>query len=150
MNGGASLAFPGSRTLAGWWRQLALYRPQTLAVAHLLFHRVRAAVSLARSFRPDRFALLLLEALQSEQHSPPPENGVAVEVLARLDDRFHLGRPLLRQAMRGLSGEGLVNPDADVGWKLTAAGQQALESGEYQRPTCERRGVHFLQPPSGA
>ena len=57
--------FPGSRTLAGWWRQLAPLQPRQLWVGHLLFHRVEALVGLNQMRRPDRFTRLVLDAIAS-------------------------------------------------------------------------------------
>src|SRR5262249_35580821 len=42
----SSLAYPGSRSLAGWWRQLAPLHPRAVWLAHLLLHRVEALVRL--------------------------------------------------------------------------------------------------------
>jgi hypothetical protein len=148
MNATASLAFPGSRALAGWGRQLAPYRPEAIWVGHLCLHRVEALVELHTPCRPDRFTLLLLEALSLDPvptaAEPPPQR--TENLLARLDARFHLGRPLLRQVLRELVKEGLVEADARGGWALTPSGHQALQRGEYPQARQERRGFHFVEP----
>jgi hypothetical protein len=141
MTAQAALAFPGSRILAGWWRQLVPHRPEETWIAHLSLHRVEALVELAHPHRPDPLSLLVLQALRLENAvAAPPE-----ETLFRLDACFHLGRPLLRQALRALAADGLVREEPR-GWVLTALGEQAAERGEYPRCSRERRGFHFVEP----
>src|SRR6516225_6397617 len=116
MTAAPSLAFPGGRKLAGWWRQLAAYRPLGLWVGHLLLHHVEAAVRLSHPRRPDPLTLFLLRALalagpENEGRPAPPD-----AVLDRLDSRLHLGRQVLRQALRDLEAEGLAAPDASGRW----------------------------------
>jgi hypothetical protein len=67
-------------------------------------------------------------------------------LLARLDTRLHLGRPLLRQLMRLLANEGLVRAENNGCWALTGLGRKALEAGEYPRASQERRVFHFRDP----
>src|SRR5262245_39636042 len=114
MTGAPSLAFPGSRTLAGWWRQLAPHHPRQLWVGHLLLHRVEAPARLTRICHPDAFTLLLLKALVLE--SPAEGAGTPLE---SLEGRLHLGRQVLLQVLRGLAAEGLAGPEAAGGWALT-------------------------------
>jgi hypothetical protein len=133
------LAFPGSRKLAGWWRQLASYHPQGLWVGHLLLHHVEALVRLRQRGRPDPFSLFLLRALAL---GGP---GSAAETLEGLNDRFHLDRQVLRQALRGLEDEGLVQRQSGAAWTLTALGRQAVERQEYSRDRHERQTFHFVE-----
>ncbi|SRR6266545_207126 len=146
MTSATSLAFPGSRALAGWWRQLAPHKPEAIWVGHLSLHRVEALVELVHCRRPDPFTLLVLQAVALERCSgsgaatPSPD-----EFLTRLDERFHLGRSLLRQVVRGLLAEGLVKAD-EGGCTLTPLGEQALQRGEYPWTSQERRGFHFVEP----
>ena len=70
MTGTLSLAFPGSRKLAAWWRQLAPYCPQTVWFGHLLLHHVEALVRLSRPCRLDRLALFVLKALALAESAP--------------------------------------------------------------------------------
>jgi hypothetical protein len=155
MTAGSALAFPGSRALAGWWRQLAAHHPEEIWVAHLALHRVEALVELTRPCRPDRFALLLLRAVRLEQERrrdapADAERGPPGEVLRRLDERLHLGHSLLRQALRALAAEGLLAEGGPAGWALTPLGEQALERGEYPVRSRERRSFHFVQPRDGS
>src|SRR5262249_38746862 len=95
----SSLAFPGSRTLAGWWRQLAPFRPFALWTGHLFLHHVEALVRLNRACRPDPFTLLVLKAL------------TLATTAAGLDALLHLGKQVVGQVLRVLAEEGLVQSD---------------------------------------
>ncbi len=154
MNAAPALAFPGSRALAGWWRQLAAHRPEEVWVGHLALHRVEALVELTRPCRPDPFALFLLRAVRLDHagRDAPAGNERAPpgEVLRRLDARLHLGGPVLLQALRALAAEGLLAEGGPEGWTLTPLGEQALERGEYPSRSHERRCFHFVQPRDGA
>jgi hypothetical protein len=149
MTAASSLAFPGSRTLAGWWRQLAPLRPRALWVGHLLLHRVEALVATVRARRLDPLSRFLLQALAAEQPGqaaalPEPE-----DFLRRLDQRLPLGNQLLRQALRALTFEGLVEDGAQGTWALTALGREALARGEYPQAGHERRVFHFVDSGGG-
>jgi hypothetical protein len=147
MNAVPAPAFPGSRVLAGWWRQLAPAGAQGVWVGHLALHHVEALVELTRPRRPDPFTLLVLDALRLEQtRQPEGPPGAPAATTLRLDERLHLGRPLLRQVLRTLQGEGLVREGGPGGWALTPLGEQALARGEYPLRTQERRDFHFVQP----
>ncbi|HEV3257114.1 MAG TPA: hypothetical protein VG013_09565 [Gemmataceae bacterium] len=135
MTAAPALTFPGSRTVAGWWRQLAGYQPQALWIGHLLFHRVEALVSLASPRRPDRLTLLVIKALELGRGQP----------LDRLNERLHLGHQLLGQVLGTLRAEGLALVDADGRWSPTDSGRRALEQGEYQQVVHERRVFHFVE-----
>jgi hypothetical protein len=141
MTGPPSLAFPGSRTLAGWWRQLTPHRPQGLWIGHLGLHRVEALVALARAHAPDPGTRLVLKALSLAESAP----GSSVSPLEHLDAHLHLGRQLLAQVLRTLAAEGLVQADRAEHWVLTPRGQQALAEGAYPQRTQERRTFHFLE-----
>jgi hypothetical protein len=147
MTAAPALAFPGSRALAGWWRQLAAHRPEEVWVGHLALHRVEALVELTRPCRPDPLARFLLTAIRLERARPADAPS---EVLRHLDERLHLGRGLLRQALRALAAEGLLAEGGLGGWALTPLGEQALDRGEYPRRSQERRSFHFVQPRDGS
>ncbi|MCI0457064.1 MAG: hypothetical protein L0Z62_08800 [Gemmataceae bacterium] len=143
-----ALAFPGSRALAAWWRHLAPLHPQAVWIGHLPLHRVEALVKLLRPRHADRFTRFVLEALHQEPCRPGGAAGSLAEgeQLTRLDERFHIGRPLLRQVLRGLHAEGLVRPAEGGCFTLTPLGEQALEQGQYPHTEQERRGFHFVEP----
>jgi len=128
----APLAFPGSRTLAGWWRQLAPWQPRSLWVGHLLLHRVEALIRRTQLIRPEPLHRLVLKALDLVP-------GAALE---QLDDRLHLGRQVLGQLLRRLQAEGLAEEQA--GWHVTARGRHAVEHGEYPHAVHERRVFYFV------
>jgi hypothetical protein len=135
----APLVFPGGRTLAGWWRQLAPWQPRTWWVGHLLLHRVEALAVLVRPTRPDRLNLLILQGLNLSPGS----------TLEQLDDRLHLGRQLLGQLLRVLQTEGLATADNAAAWSLTEPGRVAAEQGEWPRTFHERRSFWFVESEAG-
>src|SRR6266508_1853842 len=111
-----ALAFPGSRALAAWWRQLAAHHPEAIWVGHLALHRVEALVDLVRIHRADRFTLFILEAIRLDHG----REGSAQ--LAGLDERLHISRPLLRQVLRALHVEGMVRTTEGGCFALTGQG----------------------------
>lgn len=135
MTAPAPLAFPGSRTLAGWWRQLTPSRPRGLWVGHLLLHRVEALVGLSRTRRPDSFDLLILQGLAL----------LPGETAARLDEELHLGVRVLNRVLDGLKIEGLAQAEPGGCWTLTPLGRQALAQGEYPWTVHERRSFTFVE-----
>jgi hypothetical protein len=138
----APLLFPGGRTLSGWWRQLAPWRPRALWIGHLLLHRVEALVRVTRPRRPDPFMQLVLKALWLEEANDTPNAVTVPQRLERIQSRLHLERPLLAQVLRRLESEGLIHPSADR--MLTALGHQAAERGEFPQVDQERRVFYFL------
>lgn len=128
----APLPFPGSRTLAGWWRQLTPWQPRALWVGHLLLHRIEALSRRTQLTQPDPFHLLMLKALAL---APPP-------TLAALAERLHLDRQVIGQVLRTLTTEGLV--EGETAPALTALGREALARGEYPQPIHERRVFYFV------
>jgi hypothetical protein len=134
MTTAAPLAFPGSRVLAGWWRQLAPTGPGALWVGRVLLHRVESLVRVCRPLRPDAFTLLILAAVAEAETATVPA----------LDARLHLGPDVLGQTLRRLGAEGLTWAGTDGAWKLTPLGQEALDRGEYRRLGQERRAFHFV------
>jgi hypothetical protein len=126
--------FPGSRTLASWWRQLAPLHPRALWVAHLALHRVEALVRLNRTVHLDRFARMVLEALVLRPASS----------LDDLETHLHLGRLIIRHMLQQLQTNSLTQADAAGCWRLTARGEHARRHGEYHDPSQERRVFYFL------
>src|SRR5262249_55235975 len=102
---------------------------------------IEALVTLTRPRRLDRFGRFVLQALRQEAARRAPG-----DLLTRLDDRLHVGRAVLRQALRALAAEGLVRAGGPGGWGVTAAGEGAAERGEFTRAEQERRGFHFVAP----
>jgi hypothetical protein len=142
MSVAAPLLFPGSRTLSGWWRQLAAWQPHALWIGHLLLHRVEALVRVTQPRRADPFMQLVLRALRLDEANDAPHTLAMPQRLERIQSRLHLERPLLAQVLRRLESEGLIQLAADR--LLTALGQQAAEQGEFPQIGQERRVFYFL------
>jgi hypothetical protein len=138
-------AWPSSRHLLGWWRDLADLGPQRLWVVRLPVHRVEALVRVRRRRPLDPLRRALLRFL-SLSPVPTPAGGESPWSGLEVDPAF-LGRLL-----RGLAGEGMVEGHGGD-WVLTAAGRQALEGGAALEDGSERRTFAFLdrtaarQPP---
>jgi hypothetical protein len=153
------LAFPGSRVLAGWWRQIAPGEPRAFWVGRLLLHHVEALVQVNASITPDRLSQLVLNALalQLSVSGVPhePRHAPAFISLAGLDQAVHLGSSTLRQILRGLEKQNLVatslasSPRASdgltEGWTLTPSGRSAAERGSYPISLRERRVFYFVR-----
>jgi hypothetical protein len=162
MTSASSLAFPGSRTLANWWRQLAPFEPQTLGVGYLFLHRLEAPASWLQQQALDPLLLLVLRAFALEQDGSDP-----AEVTCHgLNTRLHLDMAIVRRLVLALADLQLVaaaSPLADVGssWTLTEQGRETLRTGhiwsrpwkrglfpfvERLDPTGRRQaGPHYLQ-----
>lgn len=129
------LAFPGGRTLAGWWKHLGRLQPRALWVGYLLLHRVEALVASHLLLPLEPFSLFVLRTVAL--------TGTAS--LQEVEQRLHLGLPLLRQLLRHLERENLVRPEVGETWSLTVVGQQGLEQGSYRRLHQERRVFYFVE-----
>lgn len=137
-----SLAFPGSKTLAGWWRQLASHQPRAFGVGYLFLHRVETAVQVVKPRKVDPLLLLLLQALEHE--STIAASASTRDLLARLEGRLCLNRQMLFQILRSLESEELARGRAGV-WELTDNGRRALSHGEYPVQAADRRVLHYLE-----
>jgi hypothetical protein len=143
-----SLPFPGGRTLAGWWRQLASFQPTGFWVGHLLVHRVEALARVRSAEQLEPLAYFVLRGLALEG-TAPRNNGTHTgqeKLLQRLDERLHLGAAVLLQILRGLAHRGLARFDPHGGWTVTDAGRQTLPQGELCREQLERQTFYFLEP----
>jgi hypothetical protein len=119
------LPFPGSRTVAAWWRELAPHRPLRLWLSHLLIHRVEAQVEV---LRPYPLGGLRLEVLRVLAGGRRPE-GLDPALLARL--------------ARELTAAGLFSR-SNSELHLTEAGRRAISSGSASVGSLERRTFCFL------
>jgi hypothetical protein len=135
MTGVPALVYPGSRVLAGWWKQLVPWQPRALWIGHLLFHRIEALVGLHRPVPLDSLLLFVLRALALGRD----------QTLEQLDNHLHLGRSLLRQILHQLQADQLARSAAEGAWSLTDLGRQGLAEGAYARPAHERRTFHFAE-----
>ncbi len=145
MIGAASLAFPGSRTLAGWWRQLAPQGPQGWWIGYVFVHRVEALALVHKQRKVDEFTALVLRALDLVCHAPRGNGRWNDDFLDQLNTRLHLGRAALLQSLRALAEEGLVQQEGTAGWTLTPLGRQGLMQGEVPAAVLERRVFPFLE-----
>jgi hypothetical protein len=134
MNPVPPLPFPGSRTVAAWWRELAPHQPLRLWLCHLLVHRVEALAEVENE-RP--LPAFRIEVLRSLNPGRRPE-GLAPGLLARMT--------------RELITAGLLTP-TEFGAEPTAAGRHALANGTVTVHSLERRSFCFVdnraaqQPP---
>src|SRR5260370_40736701 len=108
----AALPFPGSRVLAGWWKDLRAYHPQSLAIAHVVLHRVEAPVRATTTVTVDRPRALLIRFLAL---ATPAGGGKSLEAVS-LKTSFLVGM------LPGLARDGLVLRGGDGTWGPTPPG----------------------------
>jgi hypothetical protein len=141
MDSASSLAYPGSRVLAGWWRQLQPHRPAALWVGSLFVHRVEALIESIEPRPVDGLALQILEALAvdqaaSEAHVPGADP---------LPGRLHLPAAAVRRLVSGLAAQDLVQAHEPGGWRLSERGRAVLAARADRAPRRERRTFTFLE-----
>ncbi len=140
MTGPLHLAFPSSRVLSGWWKQLQTHAPDRLWIAHLFCQRIEAQVQGLATRPLDPTHQFLLRALKLES-----ARGDEVR-LEQLHQRLGIPVPLLREMLRRLHAHGLTAPGvADETWKLSAAGIQALACSSYLAPEVRRALFTFWE-----
>lgn len=144
MTAALATTLPGSRTLHGWWRDLAPRSPRRLWFAHLPLHRVEALVE------ADTSALLPLLAptLLSRLASSPCSAATFAADLA-------LDPALTRDLLDELARQGLVECGGDDLPRLsaTAAGGARPATTLHQRRTfyfLDERPPCYLPLPAGA
>ncbi len=131
----SSLIFPNSRVLAGWWKLLVPLRLQALWVGHLILHRVEALVAVERPQQLDPLPHFVLKALALTSDAS----------LEAMNQRLHLGHPLLRQVLGSLKKNGLAGSGPSKTWTLSPLARQGLDQGVYQRTAPERRAFYFVE-----
>lgn len=144
MNGVTTLAFPGTRALAAWWKQHAGQQPRAMWVGHLVLHRLEALVRVERLHHPELLSLHLLQALLLEAYSAHPTSNQAALFLRALDARLHLGTALIHRLLTSLAVEGLAQ-QGQGRWSPTSLGEQVLAGGTYPRAHEERRTFYFRE-----
>lgn len=132
-SGHAPLAFPGSRTLAGWWPFLEGQTPKALWVAHLLLHHIEALVERVDDRAVDAVDRLILKALAVFPGTS----------LAQLDGTLHLGADVIFPLLGGLARNGLAR-EQEGRWHLTPMGREAIEQCRYRTTLLERQSFYFL------
>ena len=131
MTSASSLAFPGSRTLATWWQQLAGYSPTGLGVGYLFVHRLEARAAWLVKHPLDRLSLLVLEAIRLENTPPSTPTDSFGD---RLERRLGLTLSVIRRLLQSLEKMNLLEAEhaSDTlasACRLTERGDEALRSG---------------------
>jgi hypothetical protein len=135
MSSAAPPASPGSRVLAGWWKQLEPLRPSRLWVGQLALHHVEALVRVRRSQAVDPVTRLVLRCLEITPG----------RTLTDLAASLHLDRQVLRQLLRRGEEAGLVEPAGDAGWSVTPLGREAQRGGQFAQVDSARRPFTFVE-----
>jgi hypothetical protein len=98
-------------------------------------HRVEALVRVQKPAQLEALPLFVLKAA-ALAHKPS---------LDEIEQPLHLGKPLVRQILRRLEAEELIESNGDQAWALTPLGRQSLENGIYPRASHERRSFYFVE-----
>src|SRR5262249_34529933 len=130
MSAAASLTWPGSRILAGWWPLLGRWQPRSLWLHLFLLHRVEALVSVSRRPPLDHLNRLLLEAIAA------PTQGLTL--------RLGLEPALVDRLLTELESVGLARHDGSR-WHLTEAGSESLSRRGDVCTLQERRIFYFAE-----
>jgi hypothetical protein len=117
--------FPGSRTVAAWWRELSTRNPRRWWLCHLLLHRVEALVETSVRISLDALTLGVLRSLAAGQ----PPAGLDAGLFSRL--------------IRELTTAGLLSANPDCP-RPTEAGERALDKGFFTSPTRRRWTFCFI------
>ena len=134
MSDATSLAFPGGRTLAAWWRQLAIYAPERFWAGYLTFQRLECPVLALQPQRLPPLEALVLKALAI--HTTP----VTASALAGW---LHLETALIESVLRFLQREGLIAWQNVGASTATEAGRHTVEHGEYFKSRYQARVLHL-------
>lgn len=148
MDRASSLIFPGSKTLAGWWRQLQAHQPKALWIGYAFLHRVEASVHVVRAQAIDPLTHLVLRAVNLEQAAAA--NPAAPVSVAPLEARLRLPTAVVQRVLLDMQAGGLLARGGD-GWLMSERGRHALEHRHYPDRVKERRIFPFLErlDPSG-
>lgn len=140
MTSASSLAFPGSRTLALWWRQLASFAPQTLCVGYLFVHRLEAPACWLLAQPLDPLLVLVLEALVLDGGTADS----SPDFYERLHHRLRLDVPILRRLLRSLADTQMVEATSSA-WNITEQGRQALQTKSVWTRQWKRAVFPFIE-----
>ena len=136
MSAALAPAWPGSRVLLAWWRELSQRKPRQMRVGRFLTHRVEALVRVRRAHPLDRWQRALLQLA----HTRLPLSG---QFLSALKD-LQLDAQILGQLLRELTELGLLHRNGAGLWQLTPAGRNSLETGTLDEFHDQRRTFAFL------
>jgi hypothetical protein len=137
MDRASSLIYPGSKTVAGWWRQLAPRHPTTLAIGYGFLHRVDAPVHVLEEKSIDSLSHLVLQALALE--------GAKTVGVADMQERLHLPVAMVRRMLAVMRDDGLLAGADTEGWQPTERGRAALERRSFPVHVLKRRSFPFLE-----
>jgi hypothetical protein len=143
MDRASSLIFPGSRTLASWWRQLAPSQPQALWIGYEFVHRIEAPVHVHSAQPIEPLSALVLQAIQLEVQLQP----AALDAVnpALLEARLRLPIAVLQRVLIGMQETGLLARPARNGWHITDLGRHALHANQIPLKLCTRRVFPFVE-----
>jgi hypothetical protein len=147
MTSASSLAFPGSRTLATWWRQLTSFEPQGLRVGYLFLHRLEVPACWLERKPLDPLLLLVLDALVLEQKRDATSTD---QLGSRLRQRLSLDIPVVLRLMHALAELQLIKnqtPSAGLApsWLVTEQGQAALQTKTVWSRESRRGTFPFIE-----
>jgi hypothetical protein len=117
--------------MAGWWPELARWRPQRLWISYWHLHHIEALVATRRPCLLDPLSTALLHLLA----------GPAPVAVVDLPARLRLESSVVARLFQGLAETGLATTEGGR-WLLTPMGRLCLESRVTTVP--ERRSFHFL------
>jgi hypothetical protein len=137
MDRASSLIFPGSRTVAGWWRALSSYQPSALAVGYGFLHRIEAPVSVQLEQPIDPLAHLVLQAMALEETACVP--------MADLQQRLRLPAAIVQRVLAAMQEDGLLARSPPDGWQTTERGNYALQHRSFPVRAAQRRVFPFLE-----
>jgi hypothetical protein len=126
-------AFPGGRVLAGWWKQLAVWRPHSLWVGSVCLERLEASCKIRQNEPLAPLDGILLNSLEL----------AAPRELASLDKQLGLGQDLLERLLLRLEQRGVVRYDGSS-WTLTETGNESRHNDLLPGSRTERRSFWFL------
>jgi hypothetical protein len=138
-------SWPGSRVLLGWWRELAVRKPQQISLGRLLIHRIEVLVQVRKPRALDSWQRALLGLADARV----PHGG---ELLSSLSD-LQMDPQVLGQFVRELTESGLLHQNGSGLCQMTSTGRHALQTGAVSVAVEERRTFAFVdnsalgQPP---
>jgi hypothetical protein len=143
MDRASSLIYPGGRTLAGWWRQLAPRQPLGLWIGYAFLHRIEATV-ICRGEQPiDPFTHQVLQAAALEEMVA--SNHVPGVTSIQVQDRLQLPLAVVQRVLSGLERDGLLTRPSPERWQLSDCGRDALHNRSFPVRMQKRHGFAFRE-----
>ena len=130
-------AFPGGRVLAGWWKHLATWKPQSLWIGSISLERVEALCSIHQNepLAPLEYAVL---------------NGLETPTSAAvLNQHLGVGQFLVGRILAKLDQKRAVARNGQE-WALTELGMQSRQSNSLPGRRVERRSFWFVADLEGS